>query len=70
LAKALCVFRNFRTLGGVEVVDHTAIEGKKLVVAPISAPMLQMVGMPAQEGFDSSVVFDDAYYFENDVYQK
>jgi hypothetical protein len=49
VAKALCVFRDFGTLGGIEVVNHMAIEGEKLFVAPISAPMLQMVAMPVHQ---------------------
>src|SRR5277367_5870192 len=61
VAKALCVFRDFGTFGGIEVVDHMAIEGGKTGRSTdFSTHVTDGSHAGAREGFDTgSVVFDD-----------
>jgi hypothetical protein len=82
VAKALCVFRDFGTFGGIEVVDHMAIEGGKTGRGTdFSTHVTDGSHAGAREGFDTgSVVFDDGActsfdgedgcHFENDVYTR
>ena len=71
VAKALCVFRDFGTLGGIEVVDYMAIEGGKTCRGTdFSIHVTDGSHASAREGFDTGSVFDDGCHFENEVYTR
>jgi hypothetical protein len=82
VAESLCVFRDFRTLGGIEVVDHAAIEGEQARrSADFSTHVTDGSHASAREGFDTgSIVFDngtctsldgeDTCHFKNDIYTR